>query len=266
MKNIIYVLLCGVLASCGAKKTELVAMEMEVSEDINHPADGFNFEASDPEAIIIADKVMTAMGGRKAWDETRYLSWNFFGKRSLLWDKFTGDVRIEIPDKNQILLVNINSMNGKAQIEGEEISAPDSLAGYLKKAKSIWINDSYWLVMPYKLKDSGVALYYIGNDTTALGQESYVLQMAFDNVGDTPDNIYHIWVDEESNLITQWAFFRKSSHPNPDFITPWEDYQKYGNILLSGGRGGARQLTEIKILSDVPDKAFTSFEPVNYND
>lgn len=260
MKNLLVVLGMVFLVACGGKKNEPeVALEMD--EDINLPADGFNYEASDPEAIIIADKVMTAMGGRKAWDETRYISWTFFGKRKLLWDKHSGDVRIDFLDKDETLMVNINSMNGKAAVDGQEITASDSLAGYLSKAKSIWINDSYWLVMPYKLKDSGVSLFYTGSDTTETGKESYVLQLAFENVGDTPNNIYNVWVDAETNLITQWAFFRDSEQPHPTFITPWDDYKKYGNIMLAGDRGKG-QLTDIKVLNEVPNGAFTSFEPV----
>ena len=260
MKNLLVVLGIACLVACGAKKNEAEVV-LEPEEDVNLPAEGFNHEASDPEAIIIADKVMTAMGGRKAWDETRYITWTFFGKRKLLWDKYTGDVRIEYLDRDEKLLVNINSLEGKAAVGGKEIVEKDSLAGYLKKAKSIWINDSYWLVMPYKLKDSGVSLYYLGNDTTELGMESFVLQLAFENVGDTPNNIYNVWVDTESNLVTQWAFFEKSEQPNPSFITPWDDYRQYGNIQLSGGRGKG-QLTEIKVLDEVPETAFASFEPV----
>ena len=264
MKNLLLVLIIALLAACGTKKNEPES-NLEESKDVNLPAEGFNYEASDPEAIVIADKVMTAMGGRMAWDETRYIGWTFFGKRQLLWDKYTGDVRIDYLDRDEKLLVNINSLNGRAAVNGEEISESDSLAGYLKKAKSIWINDSYWLVMPYKLKDSGVSLYYLGNDTTEVGKESFVLQLAFENVGDTPNNIYNVWVDEETNLITQWAFFAASEQPEPSFITPWEGYKKYGNIMLSGGRGKG-QLTDIRVLNEVPKEAFTSFEPVNYND
>ena len=266
MKNILIALLGLVLVACQSKKSDSGDDETVVeTTDVNLPMDGFNYQESDPEAVVIADKVMTAMGGRKAWDETRYIGWTFFGRRRLLWDKFTGDVRIEYLDRDEKLLVNIHSLNGRAMIGTQEISHPDSLASYLKKAKSIWINDSYWLVMPYKLKDSGVSLFYVGNDTTQTGQGSFVLQLTFENVGDTPDNVYQVWVDEESNLVTQWAFYESSENPHPDFITPWDNYQKYGNILLSGNRGKG-QLSEIKVLNEVPKEAFTSFESVNYND
>lgn len=262
MKNLIIISSFLVLVACQSNKNNEAVVDATVMVNENPPMEGFNHEQSDPEAIIIADKVMAAMGGRKAWDATRYITWTFFGRRNLLWDKYTGDVRIEYLDRDEKLLVNIHSLNGKAWRNGEEVTNEDSLASYLKKAKSVWINDSYWLVMPYKLKDSGVSLFYLGSDTTELGKEAYVLQMAFENVGDTPDNLYHVWVDTESGLVTQWAFFESSNNPHPDFITPWEGYQKYGEIMLSGGRGKG-SLTDIKVLREVPAEAFTSFEPLN---
>ena len=45
----------------------------------NPPAKGFNAAGSDAKAVAIADQVMEAMGGRKAWDATRYITWNFLG-------------------------------------------------------------------------------------------------------------------------------------------------------------------------------------------
>jgi hypothetical protein len=247
---------------CNSKSTLVENAVVDIVDE-NLPLPGFNIEGSDADAIMIADKVMEAMGGRSAWDQTKYISWNFFGRRTLLWNKHNGDVRIEFVDSNEIILVNINTMQGQVRKDGKTIDNPDSLASYLIKGKNIWINDSYWLVMPYKLKDSGVSLFYTGSDTTQMGEESYVLQLAFNNVGETPNNVYNVWVDVSSYLVTQWAYFENSEHTVPDIVTPWKGYKKYGNILLSGDRGKA-QLTEIKILNDVPSTAFTSFEPINY--
>ena len=70
----------------------------------NPAAPGFNAAGSDSVAIQIADQVMYAQGGRKAWDKSRYFYWNFFGRRSLLWDKNGGKVRIEIPDDQLIII------------------------------------------------------------------------------------------------------------------------------------------------------------------
>ena len=229
----------------------------------NPPAPGFAAAASDEWAIEIADEVMAAMGGRRAWDTTRYLAWNFFGARKLLWDKHTGRVRIEVPREETVYLIDIDEDSGQVLRQGEPVEHPDSLAKYVRRGKSIWINDAYWLVMPYKLKDSGVTLKYMGEDTTQAGTPADVLQLTFENVGDTPQNKYHVYVDKDSRLVTQWDFYRDAADPEPGFTTPWQDYQQYDGILLSGDRG-ERQLTEIAVFNEVPNAAFNAFDPVDY--
>ncbi|MFP4092357.1 MAG: hypothetical protein ACLFT3_18755, partial [Cyclobacteriaceae bacterium] len=156
MKSSIFLLpllLLG-LFSCGPqtedRMSEISGAGLSVA---NPPAEDFNEASSDPEAIAIADEVMEAMGGRAAWDSTRYLAWNFFGRRHLLWDKQTGNVRIDVPEDSSIYIINVAADTGRVMIGGEEMTQPDSLSKYIEQGKKIWVNDSYWLVMPYKLKD-----------------------------------------------------------------------------------------------------------------
>ena len=229
----------------------------------NPPAKGFNQSASDDKAIAIADEVMEAMGGRQNWENTSILHWNFFGMRTLTWNKKTGDVRIEMPTKNSIFLLNIFDQTGKVKIGDKEYTDSDSLAFYLQKAKDIWINDSYWLVMPFKLKDSGVTLKYVGEGMTAAKEAADILQLTFENVGKTPQNKYLIYVNKANHLVTQWSYFAKATDEEADFILPWKNYKKYGNILLSGDRG-KRMLSEIAVLNDLPQSVFDSFDPVDW--
>jgi hypothetical protein len=224
----------------------------------NPPAAGFNTTDSDPKAIAVADEVMTAMGGRRAWDNTRYLTWNFFGSRIHHWDKMTGDIRIESAKDNYTLLMNITDMKGTVKKDGEIMSHPDSLSKYLGMGKSAWINDAYWLVMPFKLKDSGVTLKYKGEGETEAGAMADILELTFNEVGDTPQNKYDVYVDKVSRLVTQWAFYPKYDDPEPRFITPWQDYKKYGAILLSGDRG-QYQLTDIGAPATMDAKTFKEF-------
>ena len=100
----------------------------------------------------IADSVMLFAGGVK-WNNTHFLQWDFFKRRTLLWDKYTGDVRIEIP--LTVRLYRQYRASGMVREGGKNIENPDTLQSRLQRANSIWINDSYWLVMPFKLKDSG---------------------------------------------------------------------------------------------------------------
>jgi len=225
----------------------------------NPPAPGFNIEDSDPAAVELADSIMVAMGGRKAWDETRFISWNFFGRRDLVWDKHTGDVRIESAPDSTIYLVNINTMEGRVQVDGREVTEPDSLQKMLEKAKSMWINDSYWLVMPYKLKDTGVTLEYLGEDTTLTGVKANVVEVTFDKVGDTPENKYRIFVDLKDNLVKQWAYFKEASQDSASQVWPFDNYKKYGDILLSADRSDNRGPRNVRVDKKLPREVFTEF-------
>lgn len=225
------------------------------STEINPPAPGFDVAQSDAAAIKIADEVMVAMGGRKAYDATRYLFWNFFGSRTLLWDKHEGNVRIESQRDDFTVVMNIHSMKGKVKMKGEELTHPDSLTKYLQKGKDIWINDSYWLVMPFKLKDSGVTLKYLGEEKGENGSMSDILELCFKEVGVTPQNKYHVFVDRESKLVNKWSFYPKATDEEPRFSTPWDGYKNFGKIKLSGGRG-KYELTDIKVLEKVEDGVF----------
>ncbi|MCI5083234.1 MAG: hypothetical protein MRY78_16175 [Saprospiraceae bacterium] len=256
-------LLCTLLSFVACKETpSSMPLEEKLVND-NPPMPGFDVENSDVKAIKIADEVMEAMGGRKAWDQTRYIAWNFFGLRDLLWDKYTGDVRISMNNDSTIYLVNINSDEGKVKQNNQTFTATDSIRKYLVRAKSIWINDSYWLVMPYKLKDSGVTLKYMGEDTIAGGINADVLALTFKEVGRTPQNKYHVYVNKTSKLVEQWDYFSNATDSIPRFSTPWTEYKPFGKILLSGERGN-RDLTNIAVLDSVPQEAFTSLEPLEF--
>ncbi|WP_420317114.1 hypothetical protein [Ekhidna sp.] len=257
------VLVILILSSCSTGSTSSESADStavdggEFVEYNNPPAEGFNQEGSDLLATLLADKTMLAMGGRKAWDNTRYIRWNFFGRRDHIWDKSTGDVRIEVPADDLTILMNINTKDGKAMKRGVEVT--DSVEYYLERGYGMWVNDSYWLVMPYKLKDSGVTLKYLREDTTQTGARADVVSLSFEDVGVTPQNVYEVWIDTDSKLVTQWAYYPDSSALEPSFITPWADYKKYGEIMLSSSRG-RNTLQSIEVLDEVPEGTFTEFD------
>ena len=248
------IMLTILIASCGGSASESI-----VEEDYGNPAaESFNEAESDAQAIALADEVMEAMGGREAWDNTHYVCWKFFGRDALVWDKWTGNVRIDRPN-GMTLITNINDETGTAYLNGNEITDADSVANLMQTAKSIWINHSYWLVMPYKLKDSGVTLKYVGEHATEDGRAADKLNLTFEAVGRTPQNMYDVWVDKETKLITQWAHYSNTTDEAPRFINPWADYKKYGEIMLSSSRG-ERGMEDIMVFDELPETVFISPE------
>ncbi len=212
----------------------VVACNQDNIHTSNPPAEGFKLNASDERAIAIADSVVWAHGGRKAWDNTTYLKWNFFGNRKHVWNKKTGDLIIESFKDSFLIDMNLNTLRGTIQVKGGDLTDQDSLAKYLNVGKELWINDSYWLFLPFKLKDSGVTLKYLGpvyEDNKRIQQ----ISLTFDNVGLTPKNRYVLNIDEDYRIV-KWGFFDHFLSTNPKFSNDWTDYKKYGDILLSSGR------------------------------
>ena len=119
-----------------------------------------------------------------------------------------------------------------------------------------------WTIFRPGGKDSGVTLTYVGEGETEQGRAADVLQMTFEDVGVTPQNKYHVWVDKERSMVEQWAYYANYDDEDPGFTTPWANWRSHGEVMLSGDRGQV-SLTEIAVLADVPDTVFTSPDPVD---
>ncbi len=184
---------------------------------------------------------MAALGGRANWDATRYITWRFFGFRLHVWDKWTRDIRFEQGDLT--VLMNIHSRKGRAFAAGVEISDPDTVTARLEQGYRAWINDSYR-----------------GPEATQDGRPAEVLELTFKDVGVTPQNKYAVWIDQESRLVTQWAFYSEAADTEPRFTGPWTDWQRHGSILLSDGRGERRH-TGVAVFDELPRSVFASSAP-----
>ena len=222
-----------------------------------------NNQLVDAKAHAMANEIMTAMGGQKKWDKLHYVSWTFFGNRHLVWDKKAGRVRIESPRDTSIYLLNLQNMTGKVTKGGREILDNNLLNEELKKAKNMWINDSYWLFMPFKLQDNGVTINYLREDTTLVGAKASVMQLTFDQVGNTPENKYEIYVTQDK-LIKQWAYFKSSTQADPPRVWPWDNYQSFDGLLLSGDRSDKSGPSNIRTYSKLNDLVFESFAKFQY--
>lgn len=216
---------------------------------------------SDSEAVAIAQSVMANMGGWEAWDATRYLCWNFYGTRRHIWDRNTGNIRIE-PDSSSVILMNLNTKEGRAWENGKEITHPDSLAKVLLSGDKMWVNDSYWMFMPYKLLDPGVILKYLGERNLEDGRAADVLELTFtDGTGYTSQNKYDVFVAKDTGLVEQWTFYTDRTDPESRFTGPWAGWTRFGGIMLATSHGRERAW-EISTPAEVPLTAFTSPEPV----
>jgi len=244
-------------SNCGEKEVE--KSENIVEHEVNPAHVDFDLLHSDEKAMEIADKVMKSIGGRENWDNSKYLKWNFFGKRLHYWNKETGDIRIEILNSDAIILMNINTLEGKVKLGDVEPTKADSLEKYLELGKEMWTNDSYWMFMPFKLKDAGVTLKYKQKRMMKDNEYAYALELTFSGVGETPDNKYIIYVDTYDYKIRQWDFYPIPTMKEPAFTTTWDNYLQYGNIELANVRS-TDTLTDITVFEELSETVFTSFD------
>ncbi|WP_157501081.1 hypothetical protein [Lewinella sp. 4G2] len=239
------------------------ASNIALVDSPNPAAPGFNVAGSDAKAIRVVDSLVKYHGGRAAYDAARYFRWNFFGARTLSWDKLEKLARINVPEQNTVYLLNYGTtpLSGRIRVKGDEVTDPDALAEGLKKAHSMLINDSYWLVHQFKLKDDGVTLKAaedVRTDPLAT-RPSFVIDQTFDGVGETPGNRYRLYIDKVTYRINTWQFFRNADDEEPAMQTPWNGYVPHNGLLLSGDRGGRFQLTDIGVPKLIREREFKEF-------
>jgi len=208
--------------------------------------------SSDPLAVAAADRVMRALGGRKAWSELRGLRWSFGSTvgdtargtpRRHAWDKHSGMHRVEGKNRQGqdfCVIQNLDEGTGHAWVNGTPIEG-DSLAKMLTLGKAMWTNDSYWFLMPYKLRDPGVKLEYEGRVDE--GDTSYEkIALSFDNVGLTPGDRYWVYINRANQRIEKWEYILQGREP-PAQVYTWEGWEEHDGLWFpTSHRDGDRNI------------------------
>jgi hypothetical protein len=139
-----------------------------------------------------------------------------------------------------VFIHKLNTTEGKAWMGGNAIQG-DSLVKLLARANSLWINDTYWMLMPYKLRDPGVILAYDG--TVRSGDLLYdKLALSFENVGDTPGDHYWVYVNRATHRVDKWEMVLQGEHPPPEAYT-WEDWEQHDGLWFPTAKRGAQGRT-----------------------
>jgi hypothetical protein len=204
-------------------------------------AEDLEGEGSDARALKIAKSVMKALGGRGQFNAVRYLSFHFVVERDSQrvsdwrhdWNRQNNDYRLEGKnDKGDELLMvfNLLSRDGEAYKNGLPVEGEERRV-LLEFAYGRFINDTYWLLMPYKLRDPGVMLTFDGEEVIN-NQRFEVIKLRFaPSVGLTPQNVYRVFVDPSTSRIHRWEYFpEEGKEPRPAW---WNEWREFGNVTLA---------------------------------
>lgn len=225
-------------------------------------------------ADTMAMHAYEAAGGPAAWAALPYLRFEFAGERDgearpgikHLWNRRTGDYRIEMPggeDSTYVVLFNVNTREGQAYLNGTALDSTQN-AQRLEQAYGRFINDTYWLLMPFKLFDPGVTRTYMPDSSNA---ERDVIHLSFTDVGLTPGDEYWIFMDKETGQVEEWAYHLQSDRDGRFTWTGYETHDTPAGPLHfatrkeAAGGNGALLTYQIETPTDVPTDLFTDPNP-----
>ena len=118
-----------------------------------------------------------------------------------------------------------------------------------KTAYGRWVNDSYWLLAPLKIRDRGVKVE-AGGAKELHGATCETLRLSFDTVGLTPADQYVLYLDPKTKLVCAWDYIPKTGD---GMQATWEKYQTFGGLTLAtehNFNGKTIKLADIKVVTE----------------
>lgn len=196
----------------------------------------------DAKADAVGRQLIAAMGGEAAWEKAQQFRFDFVvvkeGKAvarfAHAWDRYTGDYRLEGTDKAgapYAVYFNVNTKTGKAFVNAVAASGEES-EKRIEGAYGRFINDTYWLLAPWKIFDAGVHLAYDGEKPCPGGGTCDVLRLSFEDVGMTPKDVYWLWLARDPRRMIQWQYVLGGASEDPT-TAKWIDWKTLGGIALS---------------------------------
>lgn len=232
--------------------------------------------ASDPTAVQYAAQLLDAMGGQAAWDTLGTVRFAFtvsrndtvLTARTHYWDKRGSRDRIEGVNRagaHFCVLADLTTKQAQTWVDGVRQTGADSTK-WADRGFGLWTNDSYWLFMPYKLRDPGVTLHDDG-DTLEVGVRYHRVHLTFGPVGLTPGDTYWAYINASTHMMEKWHYvLQGEDHDQGTWW--WDDWKQVGPIRLSPMRRNGMadpvriELRDLAYLGRLPARAWISPDPV----
>ncbi len=177
---------------------------------------------SGTKADQLAEEVLKVLN-KPAFDTIPYLQWEFFRPgQKYFWDKLNEKAVIEWKDNKVIL--DLKSLAASAYINGVAQDI-EQTAKMKDKAWSLWCNDSFWLIAPFKLFDPGTTRQIIEN------QDEKGLLVSYIDGGVTPGDKY-LWLLDENNRPTGWKMWT-SIIPVKGMYSGWSGWENHMGTQLA---------------------------------
>lgn len=201
-------------------------------------------------AHLYADRLQESLGGESAWERTRFIAFHWLVERNgevvsdrrHAWDRFDGRYRLEyaVADTPYVILFDEKTLReepglgkvpeGRAWKDGVELAGA-ALDTALNRAYGAFINDTYWLLMPFKWEDPGVHLAYEGTRTLSDSLAHPVVHLTFDQGLGVTEDQYWAFLDPDTGRMAAWQYhLGRDEAPGPVFW--WEDWTPVGDLVI----------------------------------
>lgn len=153
---------------------------------------------SGPEADALAHSMLESLD-YEAYKNTNYLEWTFKNRHHFKWQKNEGTCLVHWKDyKVDLDLKNLS--NSKAYIHNFKVDGKQA-EELIEDATSYFNNDSFWLVAPYKVFDTGSQRSIVETET---GDKA--LLITYTSGGSTPGDSY-LWYLDKTNKPTKFRMW-----------------------------------------------------------
>jgi hypothetical protein len=146
-----------------------------------------------PQAEALAQSMLESLD-YESYKNTNYLEWTFKNRHHYKWQKNENKCVVQWKDYKVDLDLN-NPTESKAYIHNFKVDG-DQAQELIEDATSYFNNDSFWLVAPYKVFDSGSNLSIVETET---GDKS--LLITYTSGGSTPGDSYLWYLDKTNKPI-----------------------------------------------------------------
>lgn len=166
------------------------------------------------EADVLATRMLNSLN-HEAYKATDYIEFTFKNRHHYKWYK--SENRCEVYWKHFKVDLNLNNHDAsKVYVKDALHTGPDQY-DITNRAQSYFNNDTFWLVAPYKVFDSGTERRLV---TTEDGKEA--LLVTYNSGGDTPGDSYlwHFDASGKPNSYQMWV----SILPIDGLEATWSDW------------------------------------------
>ena len=196
----------------------------------------------DPVADSLAHRVLQSAGGAEVWADTPYVVFsqateiNGVPNRVVrhVWNRKTNQYRMEVPGPAQdpyVILFNVDTRKGKAYWRATELEPLESLK-LVAQAYERFVNDTFWLFLPFFLFDSGVQRTLLPDSSSSDSIQVLHLRFTPQERG-APAEEFYLYVS--SGKIVQWKYQGPQDAGFRRF--EWRDYGHHttpaGDLVLS---------------------------------